>query len=124
MSQINVRQLLAALVIESKSENDLNVLSTVGKAEPDWLDKDDLEFLVSLIESPQKCNCINRVISSYIPDSKNMTVGNQAISIIEAYRNQEAFPNELVICRLYNREKVVEIKKWWEEYRKGKKQGI
>ena len=42
----------------------------------------------------EKAKCVNRSISSFIPDSKNMTIGNQAISIIESYRQNEPFPNE------------------------------
>ncbi|MEO1484092.1 MAG: hypothetical protein AAFU57_00005 [Bacteroidota bacterium] len=118
ISKINVRQLLAALVIDSKGENQLNIITTLGDTEPDWLDMDDLEFLVSVVESQQECKCIMRMVSSYIPNPKNMTIGNQAISIIEAYRNGQAFPNGLTICQLYEKEKVIEVKNWWAEYKK------
>lgn len=119
ISQINARQLLPLLLIESKKENEPSIISTIGQTEPDWLNINDLEFLVSKIESPQKCKCITRVIASHIPDSKNMTIGNQAISIIEAYRNGQAFPNRLTICEFYEKEKVMEIKKWWNKYKNG-----
>lgn len=55
------------------------------------------------------------MISSFIPDSKNMTIGNQAISIIEAYRKNEPFPNEIYICEIYDEKKIDEILEWWKQ---------
>ena len=55
------------------------------------------------------------MISSFIPDSKNMTIGNQVISIIEAYRKKEPYPNGIYICEIYDKEKVTEILEWWKQ---------
>jgi len=119
ISEINVRELLSALVLENGQKADLNIITTIGQTKTGWLDRKDLEFLVSKIESKQKAKCINRVISSFLPDSKNMTIGNQAISILETFRNNQPYPNELYVCETYGQEKIVEIKKWWNEYKNG-----
>ena len=115
MSDINVNQLLTKLEVKNEQKNELNILTTIGQTESDWLTDNDLEYLISKIQSDQPAKCINRMISSFIPDSKNMTIGNQVISIIEAYRKKEPYPNELYICEVFDKNKVREILEWWKE---------
>ena len=115
ISELNVREFLSLLTFENDKKNDLNIVTTVGETSPDWLTDDDLEYLILKIESDEKAKCIKRMISSYIPTSKNMTLGNQAISIIESYRKKELYPNKLYICETYDKEKVTEILEWWKQ---------
>lgn len=115
ISEFNVEELLSKLKVENEEKNELNVLTTIGQTKTDWLTNKDLKYLISKIESNDKAKCINRRISSFIPDSKNMTIGNQVISIIEAYRKNEPYPNEIYICEIYNKEKINEILEWWKE---------
>nr|WP_295706179.1 hypothetical protein [uncultured Lacinutrix sp.] len=115
ISELNVKELLSELKVKNTEKNELNVLTTVGQTESDWLSEKDLEYLISKIESVERAKCINRMISSFIPDSKNMTIGNQAISILEAYRKNEPFPNEIYICEIYDEKKIDEILEWWKQ---------
>ena len=115
ISELNVKELLSKLKIKDTEKNELNILTTVGQTESNWLSEKDLEYLISKIESDERAKCINRMISSFIPDSKNMTIGNQAISIIEAYRKNEPFPNEIYICEIYDEKKIDEILEWWKQ---------
>ncbi len=113
MSEITLKEFITELKIENN--NGLNILSTIGQTDKNWITNSDLKFLISQIESKEKAKCVNRVISSFIPDSKNMTIGNQVISIIEAYRKNEPYPNEIYICEIYDTEKIKEILEWWKE---------
>jgi hypothetical protein len=115
MSEITVKEFIEKLKIGNKNNNELNILSTIGQAKIDWITNSDLSFLISLIDSKERGKCINRRISSFIPNSENMTIGNQAISIIESYRKKEPFPNGIYICEMYEKEKINEILKWWKE---------
>ncbi len=118
MSKISVLDFLKELKAEDTMDTELNVLTTMGQSGENWITESELEFLVSQIESKEKAKCVTRVISSFIPDSKNMTIGNHAISIIEVYRKKEAYPNELYICSSYDDHKVVELKDWWKSKKK------
>ena len=82
-----------------------------------WINDIDLAYLITKINSKEKAKCVYRMISSLIPDSKNMTIGNQVISIIESYRTKEPYPNEICICITYDQNKVNEILTWWEQKR-------
>lgn len=115
MSKVDIRDYVNELKIVENGPNTLNVLSTMGEAPKDWLKYEDLEFLITLIESKERANCVMRVISSHIPNPQNMTIGNQAISIIESYRQNQTYPNGLTVCESYEEEKVQEIRKWWTE---------
>ncbi|WP_308993439.1 hypothetical protein QLS71_011710 [Mariniflexile litorale] len=113
MSEITVKEFITEL--KFGNDNELNILSTIGQTDKNWITNSDLKFLISQIESKEKAKCVNRVISSFIPDPKNMTIGDQVISIIEAYRKNEPYPNELYICESYDKEKVNEILEWWKQ---------
>jgi len=115
MNEISVREFVSQLKANTKDEDELDLLVTFGLADSTWVKEDDLSFLISKIKSKEKAKCIFRSISSNIPDSKNMTIGNQIISIIEAYRNNESYPNEMCICRTYGQNKINEILIWWEQ---------
>ena len=115
MSKLTVKQLLAELEVKKGQKKELNILTTIGQTEPDWLTDNDLKYLISQIKSEQPAKCINRMVSSFIPDSKNMTIGNQVISIIEAYRKKESYPNELYICEIFDKCKVNEILEWYKK---------
>ena len=119
IEDISVKELLSVLVREDGQKGNVNILTTIGQTKADWLNEKDLEFLISKIESKQESKCINRVISSFIPNSEKMTIGNQAISIIEAFRKNLPYPNELYVCEIYGPEKIAEIKKWWKKYKNG-----
>lgn len=115
ISELNVSELLSKLKVRDDQKNELNVITTIGQTKVDWLTDKDLKYLISKIESKEKAKCINRRISSFIPNSKNMTIGNQVISIIEAYRKKEPYPNGIYICETYDKEKVIEILEWWKQ---------
>jgi len=120
MSEINVKEFLNELIIDETRKNQINLLTTIGQTDKNWLNIKDLEFLVSKVESNEKAKCVNRAISSFLPNPENMTIGNQAISIIESYRQNEPYPNALYICEIYDAEKRNEIRKWWNSKKNGR----
>lgn len=115
IENLTVKEFLLKLKVKENEENNLNILTTIGQAKHDWLTIKDLEFLISKVNSNEKAKCIKRSISSYIPNPENMTIGNQAVSIIEAYKNKEAYPNELYICKIHETSKINEILDWWKK---------
>jgi len=115
MNEISVREFVSQLKANTEDEDKLDLLVTFGQADSTWVKEDDLSFLISKIKSKEKARCIYRSISSNIPDSKNMTIGNQSISIIEAYRNKEPYPNNTCVCVTYGQNKIKEILIWWKQ---------
>jgi hypothetical protein len=114
MSDINVKDFVNELKVKNNSDNKLNLLITIGQTDENWISESDLPFLISKIDSKEKAKCINQAISSFLPNPENMTIGNQVISIIEAYRKNEPYPNALYICEIYDIQKIEEIRQWWK----------
>ena len=114
MSDITVRGLINKLEADTIDKDNLDILQTRGKTNINWIDKNDLKYLISKINSKEKAKCVMGLSSSNIPDSKGMTIGNQIISIIESYRNKEPYPREDCECKIYNQNKVDEILAWWK----------
>ncbi|MFD0992825.1 hypothetical protein [Tenacibaculum geojense] len=112
MSEVNVKTLID--ILKTKNHDKLNILTTIGQTKTNWLNQNDLEYLISKINSKEKSKCIVRDISSFIPKSTHMTIGNHVISIIESYRKKEPYPNHLYICKTYDKEKIDEILEWWK----------
>ncbi|WP_299125961.1 hypothetical protein [uncultured Tenacibaculum sp.] len=114
MSDTNVKDFVNILKANTTDKDTLDFVITVGQTNSNWISNNDLDFLISKINSKEKANCINRRISSIIPNSKNITLGHQIISIIESYRNNEPYPNDVCICKSYSQYKVDEIVAWWK----------
>lgn len=114
MSDTNVKDFVNILKANTTDKDTLDFIITVGQTNSNWISNNDLDFLISKINSKEKANCINRRISSIIPNSKNITLGHQIISIIESYRNNEPYPNDVCICKSYSQHKVDEIVAWWK----------
>lgn len=51
ISELNVKELLSKLKVKGTEKNELNILTTVGQTESDWLSEKDLEYLISKIDS-------------------------------------------------------------------------
>ncbi|WP_157730094.1 hypothetical protein [Tenacibaculum jejuense] len=111
ISKLNAKELISFLKTNPEDDG-FNILITIGQTKADWLNQTDLEYLISKINSKEKSKCIVRQISSFIPDSKHMTIGNQVISILESYRKKESFPNSLYICKAYKEEKINKFFSW------------
>ncbi|MFD0843577.1 hypothetical protein ACFQ1F_08550, partial [Flaviramulus multivorans] len=115
MSDITVRDFVNELKADTTDKDKLDILQTRGKTNINWINENDLEYLISKINSKEKAKCVMGISSSNIPDSKGMTIGNQIISIIESYRNKEPYPREDCECKIYSQNKVDEILAWWKK---------
>ena len=115
MSNISVRDFVNELKADTTDNDKLDILITQEQTNSNWINDNDLEYLISKINSKEKAKCIMGIFSSNIPNSKEMTIGNQIISIIESYRNKEPYPREDCECKIYSQNKIDEILAWWRK---------
>lgn len=119
MDKISVRQFVEELRIPAKKpeypKNIIYILHTVGQRDTNWVSINDIEYLITLIDSKEEAKCIMRVISSYMPLEEKPTLGDQIILLINAYRNKLKFPYGLTLCGDFRDKERAEIKDWWEK---------
>jgi hypothetical protein len=76
-----------------------------------WITLHDAELLMQEIDSPEPAAPVVSPISSYFPFNQSSTVGNEALFLLEGYRNGKYPP---ALCSLYyfkpNRS---EVRFWW-----------
>lgn len=114
MDSTSVRQLINSLRNSKQGRYIINSITTVGQVDSSWINKDDLEYLISLIDSKEKSACIVQSISSQRASWDDIsTIGAQVTQILKCYINGDLYPNALNYCPSENEELKKEILKWW-----------
>lgn len=115
MDEVSVKDFVEALKVEDRKPNVPEVLTVMGQADPDWVKKEDIGYLMSLIDSKHDAKCVMRMISSNMGSGQRPTLGDQVILLIESYRNKKAFPEGLTVCGDFDEAKREELREWWEK---------
>ena len=122
MDKITVRQFINELKIPTDKpdypQNIVYILHTVGQQDTNWISEDDIEYLMTLIDSKQEAKCIMRDISSYKPLEEKPILGDQVILLIYAYRKKLKFPYGLTMCGEFVGSDRTELREWWENEKK------
>ncbi len=121
MNKITVREFVEELrVPDDKQENQISrfhIISINGRQDSTWINKEDVEYLMTLIDSKEQANCIMSIVSSYFPSEKT-TLGDQVFFLIKAYREKLEFPYRLTFCGEFEESERNEILEWWETEKK------
>ena len=90
----------------------LNFLSAVEKFPIDWIKASDIDTLISLVESKEKCRCILNPLSSYIPIDEKADLGGYAILFLNSFRNNKSVEFGLWACPETDKDDVAELLNW------------
>ena len=90
----------------------------------DWVKKENIEPLIKLLKSQEKCYCIVNPLSSYSASSESATVGGFAIELINSYRLKKKLSFGLWSCPETDERKANEIIAWWEKEKMRSKNSI
>jgi hypothetical protein len=78
----------------------------------DWIQKEDIGELMKIIDSKEPAAPVVAAISSYYPFEERSTVGNEALFLIEGYRQWNYPPG---LCSVYGfQPNASEVRLWWE----------
>jgi hypothetical protein len=97
------------------NDNPLNFINTQNDFPEDWITPEDIDSLISIIDSKEKCNCYKNPLSSYIPNDSAET-GGFAIEFIKAFKENKKVDLGLYSCPKVNKEEAEELKKWWRKH--------
>lgn len=112
------QSLIQHLMIDENHSNELNVTTFMDEFPDDWVTESDIETLMTMIESTQKCDCLVNPLSSYIPTDEVADVGGYAIKFLNAFRNETKVSIGHYICPKTSPEEVEELRNWWNEVNK------
>jgi len=97
---------------KNDSSEFLNFITVEKEFPSDWVKSSNIDTLISLIESRDRCRCVLNPISSYIPSKEKANLGGYAILILNSYRNNKPLKFSLWACPTTNEKDVKEILIW------------
>lgn len=109
-SNMSVHDFLKAVKIDDSS--DFNVITMEKEFTKDWIKEAEIDTLMTLITSREKCKCILNPMSSHIPIGDSADLGGYTIEILKAYRQNRSFQFKLWACPKTNEKEVNELTTW------------
>ena len=112
----NALSLLESLKFKEAEDKTFNILTIVNEFPENWVKFEDIEKLVKLVDSKEKCKCLQNPLSSYIPLGAKATIGGFAVLLIKSFKNKTKIDIGSYYCPETSEKEIVEMKKWWSEY--------
>ncbi len=117
-SDMSVHDFLKAVKIDDSS--DFNSITIKQEFKKDWINEKDLDSLITLIDSREKCKCILNPLSSTIPIGDSADVGGYVILILNSYRHKSTLQFKTWACPKTNKDDVIEITRWKKELKQSR----
>ena len=85
----------------------LGVILMTDSFPDNWLKREDIDSLMKIVNSKEKCNCFLNPLSSYIPyDSAD--IGGYAVAMVSSFRQKKKVSFGLYACPKTNKKDVKE----------------
>ena len=97
--------------------NDFDVIVMIDSFPDNWVRREDIDSLMTLVGSKEKCNCYLNPLSSYIPQD-NAEVGGFAIELVSSFRQNKKVSFGLYSCPKTNEKEAEELIRWWAQQKK------
>nr|WP_315152274.1 hypothetical protein [uncultured Flavobacterium sp.] len=108
-----------SFIRELKNKNLLNASTIKSDFPENWIKRQHLDSLISLVESKEKCNCYLNPLSSYIPKD-SAEVGGFAIEFVKAFKENRKVDLGLYYCPKVNQKEAEELKSWLKKHKEPK----
>ena len=106
-----------SFIKELKKRNQINASTIENDFSKNWVKVKDLDSLISIIDSKEKCNCYLNPLSSYIPKD-SAEVGGFAIEFIKAFKENKKVDLGLFSCPKVDEKEAEKLKVWWKNRNK------
>jgi hypothetical protein len=77
-----------------------------------WIKPEDIDSLIKLVNSKEKCNCFLNPLSSHIPND-SADIGGYAVALIASFKQKEKVSFGLYACPKTNKKDADELIQWW-----------
>jgi hypothetical protein len=115
---ITPRQLLSILKYDSDTAKGVKFITVSWDPPKDWVQLEDVNYFMQCIHSTEKCKCVIKVYSNYLPFDDYSTLGGQAMNLIDSYRLNESYFQGVWNCSKNDSLRAREIETWWESINK------
>ncbi len=118
LHEITPRELLSILKYDSDTAKEVKYITVSFDPPENWVRLDDVKYFMQFINSIEKCKCVIKVYSSYLPNNDYSTLGGQAMNLIDSYRQNEPYFQGVWNCSINDTLRAQEIHTWWESINK------
>ena len=82
LHKITSRQLLSILKYDSDTAKGVRYITVSFDPPKNWVKFEDINYFMQFINSKEKCKCVIKVYSSYLPIDDYSTIGGQSMNLI------------------------------------------
>lgn len=104
------------LFTERYNKGSLNIVTMNGEFAKDWVKSSDIEYLISIMDSKEKCCGYMNIFSSFIP-SEDAEVGGFAIIFLNSYISNTKINLGLNSNPKVDSASIKKIETWYQENR-------
>ena len=117
----NSLSLLELIRIKKLKNNETDFFTIINEFPTNWVKYEELEKLINLIDSKEKCKCLLNPLSSNIPTKEQGSIGGYTVLLIKSFKNKTKIDIGLYYCPKTSEKEIIEIKKWWKQLSASKK---
>lgn len=96
-----------------KQNRKLNTITMAGEFPKNWVKPKDVDYLISIIRSKQKCCSYMNIFSSYFPD-KDSEVGGFTIIFLNSYISNKKINLGLTCSPKTDPKEIQKIENWYK----------
>jgi hypothetical protein len=104
-------------MVKGEREN-FNFITISNNFPKNWVTKKDVDSLMKLISSKDKCKCVVNPLSSYLPTHDSANLGGYAILLVKSFKEKKKVDIGLHSCPITSNKDVAELKEWWNNFNK------
>jgi len=100
------------VILDKKNEL---IVTASGTFPDNWIKDTDVDSLIKLVKSKEKCPCLVSPLSSFLPFDSVSQVGGYAILMVKAYKEGKNFGFGLYICPKENDKEADSLIRWYSQ---------
>ena len=101
-------------IVNSENKTLIPCMTMIDKFPIDWIKKEHIDTLITMLDSKDSCGCFLNPLSSYIPTGF-AEKGAYAAIFIKAYKDKQAVSFGLYACPKIDKELNEELINWWNK---------
>jgi hypothetical protein len=120
LHKMTPEQFFSVLKLTSDTAKGVTFITVSWDMPKTWIQLDDVKYFMRFINSSEKCKCVIKVYSDFLPFDDYSTLGGQAMNLIDSYRKNESYFEGSWSCSKNDNIRARLIMSWWNALNKKK----
>lgn len=120
LKKMTPKQFFSVLRFISDTAKGVTFITVSWDGPKTWVQLDDVKYFMKFINSSEKCKCVIKVYSDFLPFDDYSTLGGQAMNLIDSYRKNESYFESTWSCSKNDKLRAELIMSWWNALNKKK----